>query len=288
MPDRSSPSGVKRILNQHGLFPKRRWGQNFLADRNVLTKIAASCADKNLYTLEIGPGLGGLTQELLQCSPGVLAVEIDTSLEPILSDLAAKNASLKIIFADILKIDIEAALQKAFDLPEIPPYQVCANIPYNITTPIIFKLLQNCPTMESATLMMQKEVGTRLMASPGSKAYGRLTIMATYYADIKHVMDISRNCFYPRPEVDSIILKITPRLVKKVLVNEEVLTSFVKMAFQKRRKTILNITCDFFLIDKPETSKKLQEMGMKPGLRPEDLSLEDIAGIINAFSPLLG
>jgi len=288
MPDRSSPSGARTIMQCHGLFPKKRWGQNFLVDRNILTKIADSCAiSADQYILEVGPGLGGLTQELANRSQGVLAVEVDTTLEPVLSELAASSPGIKIIFQDILKVEIEAEIQKAFDLPAIKPYQVCANIPYNITTPILFKLLENCPHMVSATLMMQKEVGQRLMASPGSKDYGRLTLMAAYYADIEHIMDVSRQCFYPRPEVDSLVLRIIPQHPQKVPIhNEQAFKGFIRAAFQKRRKTILNITSDFFTLDKYESEKKLQALGLQPNLRPENLSLEDVARLINAFAPL--
>ena len=288
MSDRSSPSGARTIMQRYGLFPKKRWGQNFLVDRNILTKIADSCAiSADQYILEVGPGLGGLTQELANRSQGVLAVEVDTTLEPVLRELAASNPGIKIIFQDILKVEIEAEIQKAFDLPAIKPYQVCANIPYNITTPILFKLLENCPHMVSATLMMQKEVGQRLMASPGSKDYGRLTLMAAYYADIEHIMDVSRQCFYPRPEVDSLVLRIIPQHPQKVPVhNEQAFKGFIRAAFQKRRKTILNITSDFFTLDKYESEKKLQALGLQPNLRPENLSLEDVARLINAFAPL--
>ena len=287
MPDRSSPSGVRTMMQRHGLFPKKRWGQNFLVDRNVLSKIADSCAiSADQYILEIGPGLGGLTQELAHRSRGVLAVEVDATLEPVLRELATSNPGIKIIFQDILKAEIEAEIQKAFDLPAIEPYQVCANIPYNITTPIIFKLLENCPHMVSATLMMQKEVGQRLMASPGSKDYGRLTIMAAYYADIEHVMDVSRQCFYPRPDVDSIVLRIIPQHPQKIPINNEpAFKGFIRAAFQKRRKTILNITSDFFSLDKHASEEKLQALGLQPNLRPENLSLEDVARLINAFAP---
>jgi len=287
MPDRSSPSVVRNIMQQHGLYPKKRLGQNFLIDRNVLNKIADSCAiSPEQYLVEIGPGLGGLTQELAMRSRGVLAIEVDSSLEPILSALAAEKQNIRILFQDILKVDIEAELQKAFDLKEIMPYQVCANIPYNITTPIIFQLLENCPHMQSATLMMQKEVGERLMAVPGTKEYGRLTLSTAYYADVQQIMNVSHNCFHPKPDVDSVVLKIIPQHPKKVFINNEVLfKSFVNAAFQKRRKTILNITSMFFGIGKEEVDQKLKVLGLGTNLRPENLSLQDIALLLNAFVP---
>jgi len=287
MPDRSSPTMVRSIMQQYGLFPKKRLGQNFLVDRNVLTRIADSCEiTPEQYVIEIGPGLGGLTQELAVRSKGVLAVEIDTSLEPVLKELAAENKNVRILFQDILKVDIESEIQRAFGLQEMVPYQVCANIPYNITTPILFQLLENCPHMQAATLMMQKEVGERLLAKPGSKEYGRLTITTAYYANVQYVMNVSGKCFYPRPDVDSVVLKVVPQEPKEVIIqHEEVFKDLIRVFFQKRRKTILNITSGFFGLDKGKTEEKLRELGLGANLRPENLSIQDIALLVNSFAP---
>jgi 16S rRNA (adenine1518-N6/adenine1519-N6)-dimethyltransferase len=287
MPDRSSPSGARAILQQYGLHPKKRLGQNFLVDRNVLTRIADSCAiSPDQYLVEIGPGLGGLTQELAQRSRGVLAIEVDSAMKPVLAELAAQQDNIRLLFQDILEVDIEAELCKAFALEEIPTYQVCANIPYNITTPIIFQLLERCPAMQAATLMMQKEVGARLLARPGSKDYGRLTLTTAYYAQVESVMPVSRNCFYPRPEVDSVVVRLLPQRPKKVAIKqEEVFKAFIRVAFQKRRKTILNISSEFFQRNKGETGRQLQQLGLAPNLRPENLSLEDVALLVNVFAP---
>jgi 16S rRNA (adenine1518-N6/adenine1519-N6)-dimethyltransferase len=287
MSDRLSPAVIRATMHQYGLYPKKRLGQNFLIDRNVLIKIADSCAiSPEQYLVEIGPGLGGLTQELAKRCRGVLAIEVDAGLEPILSKLVTEEPNIRIIFQDVLKADIETELQHAYNLPEILPYQVCANIPYNITTPILFKLLENCPHMLSATLMMQKEVGERIMAVPGNKDYGRLTLSTAYYADVQHLMNVSRNCFHPKPEVDSVVLKIVPQHPKKVSINNEaIFKNFVTAAFQKRRKTILNITSGFFGISKEEAGQKLKILGLGTNLRPENLSLNDIANLLNAFAP---
>jgi len=287
MPDRSSPAVVKNIMQSHGLFPKKRLGQNFLVDHNMLTKIADACAIKpDEYIVEIGPGLGGLTIELAKRSRAVVAIEVDTSLEPILQELTSEYHNIKYLFRDILKVDLETELQKLIGVQNVSPYQVCANIPYNITTPILFQLLENCPNMQSATLMMQKEVGNRLLAKPGSKEYGRLTITTAYYADVELVMNVSRNCFYPKPDVDSVVVKITPQRPKKVLIpQEEVFKNFLRVAFQKRRKQIINITSSFFGLDKVNASQKLQELGLAINLRPEELNIKDIAELINIFAP---
>ncbi len=287
MLDRASPSFTKNLMKKYGLLPKKRLGQNFLVDRNILIKIAESCAiTPEQYLVEIGPGLGGLTQQLAARSRGVLAIEIDTSLAPALQELASENSNVKFVFRDVLKVDIEAELQKAFELDQMASYQVCANIPYNITTPILFQLLEHCPHMQAATLLMQKEVGERILASPGSKDYGRLTLTTAYYADVKHVMNVSRHCFLPQPEVDSAVLRITPQSARRVLVNqEEIFRDFLRFAFQKRRKTILNITSSFFKLDKAATETKLKELGLSSNLRPENLSIEDVARLVNALVP---
>jgi 16S rRNA (adenine1518-N6/adenine1519-N6)-dimethyltransferase len=287
MLDRANPSVTKNLMKKYGLLPKKRLGQNFLLDRNILNKIADSCAiTPEQYLVEIGPGLGGLTQELAARSRGVLAIEIDTSLEAALKELANENTNVKLLFRDVLKVDIEAEIKNAFQLDEMVSYQVCANIPYNITTPILFQLLENCPHMQAATLLMQKEVGGRLLAAPGNKEYGRLTLTTAYYADVQHIMNVSRSCFYPQPEVDSSVLKIIPQRTKKVLVkHEEVFRDLLRAAFQKRRKTILNITSSFFKLDKEAAEKKLQEIGLTANLRPENLSIEDVARLVNAFAP---
>jgi len=285
--DRSSPSGVRNILRRYDLRAKKSWGQNFLVDRNVLTRIADACAiSPDQYVVEIGPGLGALTQELATRCRGVLAIEKDTGMGAPLEDLVNEYKNISLLFQDILKVDIEAALQQAFGLSEIAAYQVCANIPYNITTPILFQLLERCPHMQAATLMMQKEVGDRLLALPGGKAYGRLTLTAAYYADLQSLFNVSHHCFYPQPEVDSAVLRIIPQRPRRVSVrHEELLKDFIRAAFQKRRKTMLNITSGYFGLDKGEADSRLQTLGLSANLRPENLSIEDMARLVNALAP---
>lgn len=285
MPDASSLNVIKNLLNEYGLSPKKSLGQNFLIDKNILNKIISSLnLNESDFVVEIGPGLGVLTQQLAEKSCGVLAIDIDVTLKPLLYDNYGQNEKIKFFFNDILKTDIEKELKTNFGLDLVPNFKVCANIPYNITTPIIFHLLQNCTNMVSATLMMQKEVAKRLLAKPGSKDYGRLTVTAAFHADIELVMNVSRNCFYPRPEVDSAVVRITPFPDKpyKVL-DEAVFNSFIKGAFSKRRKTILNICSDFFSLEKPPTQEILEKTGINPLLRPEDLYLSDFVNLINHF-----
>jgi len=284
MADLSSPTGARAVLQHYGLHPKKRLGQNFLVDRNVLTKIAdASSLSPEQYVIEIGPGLGGLTRELAKRSRGVLAIEIDRSLQPVLEDLTTEHPNVKLLFSDVLEVDIEAGLRQAFDLTGPIDYRVCANIPYNITSPIIFKLLEQCQGMKSATLMMQKEVGERLLAKPGSKDYGRLTLTTAYFARVETVMAVSRNCFYPRPEVDSIVVRLIPNPERIRMEQEDMLHNFIRAAFQKRRKTILNISSEFFRRDKEETGRIIENLGLSVKLRPENLSLADFARLVDAM-----
>lgn len=272
-------------MEQYGVYPKKRWGQNFLIDQNILERIAsASGARSDLYTVEIGPGMGAMTQLLAQQSRGVLAIDIDKSLEAPLQQVLAPFDNVRLHFADILSVNLEQELTQQFGLNQVPDYVVCANIPYNITTPIIFQLLEDCPHMQRATLMMQKEVAQRIISSPGSKDYGLLTLMTSYYADAQWLMKVSRNCFYPRPEVDSAVVQFTPLPQPRIEVrDEETFKAFLRTAFQMRRKTILNSSTAFFQVSKGEAQQTLEQVGIKPNQRPEELSLEELASLVNRF-----
>lgn len=273
---------VRELMRRHNFFPRKKWGQNFLVDGNILNKIAGSCeANRDHYIVEIGPGMGALTTRLTRYGRGVLAIDIDRDLQVMLEEVLADKDNVELLFADILEVDLEKELSRAFDLDEPPSYQVCANIPYNITTPIIFYLLENCPYLQSATLMMQKEVAERILASPGGKDYGLLTLMTSYYASSELLMHVSRNCFYPRPEVDSAVLRLTPRQQKIKVKNEADFKALLRTSFQKRRKTILNICTDFSGQEKNQIHGWLIQWGISPLARPENLSLEDFALLAN-------
>lgn len=283
----ASPSRVRELMQRHQLHPRKKWGQNFLIDNNILDKIVAACAlTPDSLVVEIGPGLGALTQRLARASGGVLAIDIDQGLKPALEETIGVYENVRLLFADILQVDLEKELAAAFGLKTIPSFCVCANIPYNITTPIIFYLLEACTHMQSAVLMMQKEVAARLAASPGHKDYGLLTLTAAYHAQVEIIAPVSRNCFYPRPEVDSSVVRISPypNQLKRVTVkDDQVLKNFMKAAFQKRRKTILNNCTSFFTAGKQEAADLLLSLGLKPEHRPEQLTLEDFASIVDAF-----
>lgn len=286
MPGPESINIMQKLMKEYKLFPKKKWGQNFLVDGNILNKIADSCAPSQPgYVVEIGPGLGALTRQLAKRSKGVLSIEIDKSLQEPLQEVLGDCTNTRLLFADVLKVDIESQLKTAFNLTEIPRYQVCANIPYNITTPIIFQLLEDCPNMICATLMMQKEVARRILAKPNNKEYGLLTLMISYYAEVECLMKVSHHCFYPRPEVDSSVIRITPLPDKRVQVKDEKnFKDFTKAAFQKRRKTILNICSSFFKLEKGEIEEQLNALGILPASRPENLGIQEFASIADRLA----
>lgn len=282
----TSISNLKELLTRYDLYPKKRWGQNFLVDANIVDKIIETAKiDANDYVVEIGPGLGALTQALVKKAKGVLAIDIDKSLEQPLQEALQGCNNFRVIWADVLKINVEKELCAAFGLAEIPKYKVCANIPYNITTPIIFHLLENNSNMVQATLMMQKEVATRILATPNNKDYGLLTLTLTYHAQASLGLSVSKNCFYPKPEVDSSVINIIPHDQPPISIDDEVaFKAFLKNAFQKRRKTILNICSDFFTVDKAWAGKLLDKADINPLHRPENLSLCDYARLVNVFN----
>lgn len=283
----ASLSAVRNIMQRYELHPKKKWGQNFLVDQNILSKIAASCElDQDSVVAEIGPGMGALTERLAAAQGRVLAIDIDQQLKPVLEETVGSYENVRLVFGDILRINLEQELTAAFDLKNMIPYKVCANIPYNITTPIIFYLLESCPHLESAVLMMQKEVALRLLAAPGNKDYGLLTLNTAYHARVEMITHVSRNCFYPRPEVDSSVVRISPypQGQKRVKVkDDQLLKNLMKTAFQKRRKTVLNSCAGFFKSDKAEAGTLLRTVGINPESRPEQLTLEDFARIADTF-----
>ncbi len=284
----SSVKGVQDIMQRHNLHARKGLGQNFLIDQNILTRIADSAGiNKEEYVVEIGPGLGALSRELAERGRGLLCIDIDERLETILEETLAGYDNIRILFRDILKTDIESALSDAFQVKENVSFKVCANIPYNITTPIIFKLLESCPHLQSATLMMQREVADRILADPGNKEYGRLTIATAYHAKVEQVINVSRNCFYPRPEVDSTVLRFIPLQEKLLAPDEEILfKKILNIFFQQRRKTILNSLTNLFLIDKKIVEEKLQKLDLSSNLRPENLALQDYLTLVRAFSQI--
>lgn len=279
-------SNVRQILRQFSLAPHKRWGQNFLSDENVARKIVENChLTKNDYVVEIGPGLGALTPILARQCRQLLAIDIDRGMEMPLRQALQEVDNASILFADILSINLESQIKETFELEEFTSFKVCGNIPYNITSPIIFSLLESCPHLERAVLMIQKEVAERLRAKPGSKDYGLLTLSASYYADVEFITTVSKHCFYPQPEVESAVISLTPIPGKRLTFADEAkLFAFMRACFQKRRKTMLNNCSSFFRLNKEQVAPALVRMGVSPQARPENLLLEQYAQIVQSFA----
>lgn len=278
-----TPSKTREIIEANGFYFKKNFGQNFLIDSNILDNIA-DCADvtENDCVLEIGPGIGSLTQVLAERAKQVVSVEIDSNLIPILKETLGEYDNIEILNQDILKTDIDAIIQEK---NENRPIKVVANLPYYITTPILMDLLENERKVDSITVMVQKEVAERMQAQPGDKEYGALSIAVQYYCDAHMDMIVQPSCFMPRPKVASavITLKVLPE--RKVSAKDETLFfHLVKCAFGQRRKTLLN--CLFNQGDlgfsKEELGEILRSLGWDERVRGEALSIEDFARLADA------
>ncbi|MCL2566461.1 MAG: 16S rRNA (adenine(1518)-N(6)/adenine(1519)-N(6))-dimethyltransferase RsmA [Defluviitaleaceae bacterium] len=280
----STYSKTAQIIKSHGFQVKKSYGQNFLIDQHVVNKIIAGsgvCADD--FVIEIGPGIGGLTERLAPLSKHITAVEIDKNLIPILEDNFAGYKNVDILNQDILKTDIEDIIaSRGFDSAKI-----VANLPYYITTPIIMSILEGNAPVKSMTVMIQKEVGQRIKAAAGSKDYGALTLGVTYRAKAEFIANVPRNSFIPRPNVDSVVIRLDVLEKPPVKVDcEKLMFMIIKAAFEQRRKTLIN--CLFNLLDlglsKEELAALLEKCGLNPNVRGENLTLEDFARLTNAIS----
>ena len=255
---------------------KKRFGQNFLKDKNLLKKIVKEADIKNKAVIEIGPGAGALTEFLVLSAKTVTAYEIDFTLKPILNELEEKHNNLKVIYEDILKINIDNEKE----------YHVVANIPYNITSPIIFKILET-KNIKSATLMMQKEVVERISAKPGEKQYNALTVTIAYYMETKKIMDVKKHMFTPPPKVDSAVVKFDRR--EKLLLDiekEPLFLEIVKASFMQKRKTIVNNLANYYKINKTSLNNFLSEININQMSRAEDLSLENFIKMTEKWQEL--
>lgn len=262
------------ILNKYGLSVKKSYGQNFLIDENILRKIVnVSKITKEDGVIEIGPGIGALTEHLLINAKKVLAYEIDTRMIEVLEIELKDYDNLKIINEDVLKID------QVYDenyFKECKRVVIVSNLPYYITTPIISKLLLNEPKIEEMYLMVQKEVGLRLSGKPKTKDYNALSVFMAYLSECRVEFDVSRNCFLPAPNVNSVVISIK-RIEREITVNNEShFLKFIQNIFIQRRKTFVNNLSKAYKIDKEKVMDILRRNGYKESLRSEELSLEEI------------
>ena len=265
---------TREILEENGFFMKKKFGQNFLIDQNILSGIVSKAEiNKNVNVIEIGPGIGSLTEHLLENANHVISYEIDNTLIPILTKQFAEYNNFTLINEDILKADIKSDIKKYFN--NNYPVYVVANLPYYITTPIIMHLLENIPEIKRYAVMVQLEVADRIVANKGGKDYNNLTIAIGYRAKTYKAINVSRNVFMPKPNVDSavVIFDIYDEKPYKVN-NEKFFFELIRKAFANRRKTLVNNLNQGYNISKEEAVKILEEMNLSSTIRSEALSIE--------------
>lgn len=282
----ATPKRTKEILNKYHFTFKKSLGQNFLVDVNILENIIHHAGiDKTSSVIEIGPGIGALTEQLLRHAKHVVAFEVDQRLLPVLGDTLSPYDNLTLIHEDILKADVGHIIHDVFGDQE--QVDIVANLPYYITTPILMKLLQEKLPIRSLTIMIQKEVAKRMAAEPNSKSYGSLSIAVQYYTEASVVMNVPKTVFMPQPNVDSGVLHLKVREKPPVDVHDETLFfELIRASFGERRKTLLNNLSRHYkdVYTKEEMTAKLQAIDIDPRRRGESLSMEEFAQLANMFA----
>lgn len=278
---------TREILNKYGLTAKKKFGQNFLIDDNILDEISASaCINDDELIIEIGPGLGNLTSYLLKKSRYVLLVEIDNNMIEILNDRFKENTNYSLINEDILKVDLDEKISKieaelGFSFKRV---KVVANLPYYITTPILFKLLQDSKRVDEIVVMVQKEVADRMVASPKSKDYGILSVMIKYLADAEIIIKVPKEAFIPSPNVTSAVIKLVKNK-KYECDDEEKLFELIHHAFAQRRKKMINSleSSKFLNLDKEKIKDAFNKAKLNENVRAEELSIEEFILLSKEF-----
>lgn len=285
-PTLGNPQNTIEVLQKYNFSFQKKFGQNFLIDTHVLDKIIQSAnITEDDMVLEIGPGIGTMTQYLVQAAGKVIAVEIDKNLIPILEDTLSGYDNVRVINEDVLKLDLKKIVDEENNGK---PVKVVANLPYYITTPIIMGLFENEVPVESITVMVQKEVADRMQTGPGNKDYGALSLAVQYYADPYIVANVPPNCFMPRPKVGSAVIRLTCHQEKPVQVQDEKLMfNIIRASFNQRRKTLANglknaATLDF---TKEEVEAAIDALGKGASVRGETLTLEEFARLSDLLSP---
>ena len=283
MKDINTVIKTKEILNKFNIKANKKFGQNFLVSDSILNEII-DVADikENELVIEIGPGLGNLSEYILLNSTYALLIEIDNNMINVLNDRLSRYNNFKLVNKDILKIDIDNYIEEIEKNRNISlkNVKVIANLPYYITTPILFKLLQESKRISEIVVMVQKEVAQRMVAKPKTKDYGILTLMVEYLTNAKIMIDVSRNCFIPAPNVDSAVIKLEKSDKYKV-ENEDVLFELIHKAFAQRRKKMVNslVSNKFMNLDKEEIEKLLNKCKISTNARAEELNLCDFLNI---------
>lgn len=279
-----NPARTAEVLNKFGISAQKRYGQNFLIDSNILEKIVKSAEiTKDDTVLEIGPGIGTLTQHIANAAGKVICVEIDTKMIPVLEYTLSEFDNVTVINQDILKANIKGILAEH----GAQSAKVVANLPYYITTPIIMELLEKDIPIESITVMIQKEVAERMQVGPGSKDYGALSLAVAFYSNAEVKMTVSPNCFIPRPNVDSAVIRLDKLKEPRVSVNNKSeMFRIIKGAFEQRRKTLTNALShsSAYKTDKKKIEDALIQMGKNVNIRGEELTLEEFAVLSDILS----
>ncbi|MFD1427971.1 16S rRNA (adenine(1518)-N(6)/adenine(1519)-N(6))-dimethyltransferase RsmA [Kroppenstedtia sanguinis] len=281
---------TRQLLAEKGLRLKKSLGQHFLTDPRILDQmIEAAGLDPEAGVLEIGPGIGALTERLAMAAGQVVAVELDDRLIPVLSSLFSEQPHVHILHGDVMNLDLTRLLRDY--LGDCHRISVVANLPYYVTTPILMRLLEEKLPLDRIVIMIQKEVAERLTASPGSKAYGSITVAARYYAETEWVTKVPAHVFVPRPQVDSAVIQLKIREQPPVEVRDEALLfRVIRAAFGQRRKTLLNALSTGAVLgqEKAILSRVLLEAGIDPKRRGETLSLEEFAFLSNRLDEVTG
>lgn len=277
-PTLGNPQNTIEVLQKYNFSFQKKFGQNFLIDTHVLDKIIQSAnITKDDMVLEIGPGIGTMTQYLAQAAGKVIAVEIDKNLIPILEDTLSGYDNVRVINEDVLKLDLK---KLADEENNGKPVKVVANLPYYITTPIIMGLFENHIPATSITVMVQKEVAERMQAGPGGKDYGALSLAVQYYAEPYIVANVPPNCFMPRPNVGSAVIRLTRHMEPKIVVKDEkFMFKLIRASFNQRRKTLqngINNSAELS-IGKDAVVEALRKMGLSESIRGEALTLAQFA-----------
>lgn len=277
-----NPKNTIEVLQKYQFNFQKKFGQNFLIDTHVLEGIvSAAGVTKDDFVLEIGPGIGTMTQYLCEAAREVVAVEIDDNLIPILKDTLSEYSNVEVLHQDILKVDIK---KLAEEKNGGKPIKVVANLPYYITTPIIMGLFESHVPIDSITIMVQKEVADRMKEGPGSKEYGALSLAVQYYATPEIVLTVPPSCFMPQPKVGSAVIRLTRHETVPVdVIDEKLMFSLIRASFNQRRKTLANGLNNFpqITLSKEEIQECILELGVPVTVRGEALSLEQFAMLSN-------
>lgn len=270
-----SPIKMKELLSKYGFNLKKMFGQNFIIDENIINNIInVSSIDEDTLVIEIGPGAGSLTYKLSEFSKNVVCYEIDETLKEVLKETLKEKENVEIIYKDFLKADVLNDLKKY----EYKKLYVVANLPYYVTTPIIVKIIEDNINVDKMVVMVQKEVGDRFKAVPGTKDYGSLSVFLNYYFDVKKVLDISKNVFIPKPNVDSIVVEFSKKENLKELKNKELFFKLIRDSFTQKRKTLRN-NLKGYNLDKIE--EVLLKYNYDLSVRAEQLSIDIFIDIAN-------